>query len=97
MTERDPEKSGLVTIFHPWESGRDDFPIWDDALARVSITKLSKFERLDVIAVGGAIDTIPSNEEYNKFIFLIDLMKMYNYDERDVRKIPFQDQGCFIQ
>jgi hypothetical protein len=74
-----------------WESGRDDSPIWDDALARVSITKLSKFERLDVIAVGGAIDTIPSDEEYNKFIFLIDLMKMYNYDEREMyEKFPFK-------
>jgi hypothetical protein len=91
MTERDPEKSGLVTIFHPWESGRDDSPVWDDALDRVSITKLSKFERLDVIAVDGAIDTIPSDEEYNKFIFLIDLMKMYNYDERVMyEKFPFK-------
>ena len=44
MTERDPEKSGLVTIFHPWESGCDDSPIWDDALTRVSITGLSKFK-----------------------------------------------------
>jgi hypothetical protein len=47
MTERDPKKSGLVTIFHPWESGRDDSPIWDDALARVKITEMPKFERLD--------------------------------------------------
>lgn len=60
-------------------------------MARVSITKLSKFERLDVIAVDGAIDTIPSDEEYNKFIFLIDLMKMYNYDEKLMyEKFPFK-------
>ena len=69
MTERDPEKSGLVTLFHPWESGRDDSPIWDDALSRISIKDLPKFERLDVIAVDGAIDTILTNEEYNKFIY----------------------------
>ncbi|MGB7664630.1 MAG: hypothetical protein WBL67_18010 [Nitrososphaeraceae archaeon] len=80
-----------MTIFHPWESGRDDSPIWDDALTRVSITKLSKFEMLDVIAVDGAIDTIPSDEEYNKFIFLIDLMKMYDYDEKEMyEKFPFK-------
>lgn len=53
MTERDPEKSGLVTIFNPWESGHDDSSNWDDALARVRITKLSKFERLDIIAIDG--------------------------------------------
>ena len=89
MTERDPEKSGLVTIFHPWESGRDDSPIWDDALARVNITKLSKFERLDVLAVDGK--ERPSDEEYNKFIFLLDLMKKYNYDGKVMyEKFPFK-------
>ena len=82
MTERDPEKSGLVTIFHPWESGRDDSPAWDDALLRISITDLPIFKRLDVIAVDGAIDTIPSDAEYDEFIYLIDLMKLYNYDEK---------------
>src|SRR5918995_1251641 len=32
-TDRDPEGSGLVTIYHPWESGTDNSPRWDDALA----------------------------------------------------------------
>ena len=91
MTERDPEKSGLVTLFHPWESGRDDSPVWDDALARITVTDLPKFERLDVIAVDGAIDTIPTNEEYDKFIYLIELMKFYNYDEKLLyEKFPFK-------
>jgi len=91
MTERDPEKSGLVTIFHPWESGRDDSPVWDDALSRISIMELPIFKRLDVIAVDGAIDTIPSDEEYDKFIYLIELMKLYNYDEKIMYdKFPFK-------
>ena len=91
MTERDPEKSGLVTIFHPWESGRDDSPLWDDALSRISIRDLPKFKRLDVIAVDGAIDTIPSDAEYDKFIYLIELMKLYNYDEKRMyEKFPFK-------
>ena len=91
MTERDPEKSGLVTLFHPWESGRDDSPVWDDPLSRISVKDLPKFERLDLIAVDGAADTIPSNDEYNKFIFLINLMKSYNYDERMMyEKFPFK-------
>ena len=91
MTERDPERSGLVTIFHPWESGRDDSPVWDDALSRIKITDLPKFKRLDLIAVDGAANTIPSDEEYNKFIYLIDLMKSYNYDESVLyEKFPFK-------
>lgn len=44
-----------------------------------------------VIAVNGAADTIPSDEEYNKFIYLIDLMKSYNYDENVMyEKFPFK-------
>ena len=26
---RDPNKTGLVSILHPWESGYDNSPIWD--------------------------------------------------------------------
>jgi glycogen debranching enzyme len=90
MTERDPEKSGLVTIFHPWESGRDDSPIWDDALARVKITKMPKFQRLDIKAEGEAQER-PSDDEYNKFIFLVDTMKEYNYDGKIMyEKYPFK-------
>jgi hypothetical protein len=89
MTERDPEKSGLVTIFHPWESGRDDSPIWDDALARVKITEMPKFQRLDVKAASSS--ERPSDEEYNKFIFLVDTMKLYNYDGKIMyEKYPFK-------
>jgi hypothetical protein len=34
-TARDPDGSGLVTVFHPWESGLDNSPRWDEALAAV--------------------------------------------------------------
>ena len=91
MTERDPENSGLVTLFHPWESGRDDSPIWDDALSRITVKDLPKFERLDIVAVDGAIDTRPTNEEYDKYIYLIELMKHYNYNEKALyEKFPFK-------
>ncbi|MFK7949712.1 MAG: glycoside hydrolase, partial [Saprospiraceae bacterium] len=34
---RDPNQEGLVFIFHPWESGRDNSPIWDDALSLIDL------------------------------------------------------------
>ena len=51
MTDRDPEKSGLVTILHLWESGLDDSPRWDEALSRISVKEeeLPKFKRLDQV------------------------------------------------
>ncbi len=77
LTDRDPEESGLVTILHPWESGEDDSPIWDQTLSRISFTKsdLPDFKRLDIIAVEGDSETIPSDDEYNKFIYMIEIMK----------------------
>ncbi|HEX5187829.1 MAG TPA: trehalase family glycosidase [Nitrososphaeraceae archaeon] len=93
MTERDPEQSGLVTIFHPWESGLDDSPIWDEPLSRITISKndLPEFKRLDVIAVDGASDTVPDDEEYKKFIYLIEIMKKYNYSEKEMyENLPFK-------
>ena len=35
LTNRDPKRSGLVTIFHPWESGTDNSPRGDAALQHV--------------------------------------------------------------
>ena len=93
MTDRDPEMSGLVTILHPWESGLDDSPTWDEPLSRINVKEgdLPKFKRLDVIAVGGASETIPSNWEYNRFIYLIELMKKYNYDQKKMyENFPFK-------
>jgi hypothetical protein len=94
LTNRDPEKSGLVTIFHPWESGLDDSPVWDEALSKIRIQHTLKFERLDVIAVGGAKETIPSDDMYNKFIYMIELMKQYNYDQQEMyESFPFKIKG----
>lgn len=93
LTDRDPEESGLVTILHPWESGEDDSPIWDEPLSRISFekTELPNFKRLDIVAVEGAADTIPSDDEYNKFIYLIEKMKKCNYDEKIMyEKMPFK-------
>lgn len=91
LTLRDPEKSGLATIIHPWESGLDDSPVWDLALSKIKIQHILKFERLDVIAVAGAKETIPTDHIYNKFIYLIELMKQYNYDEQDMYdEFPFK-------
>ena len=93
ITDRDPEESGLVTILHPWESGEDDSPIWDQPLSRISFTRseLPDFKRLDIIAVKGASETIPSDDEYNKFIYLIEIMKKYDYDEKIMyEKMPFK-------
>src|SRR5919197_5618120 len=93
MTERDPEISGLVTILHPWESGLDDSPLWDEPLSRINVEEkdLPKFKRLDIIAVSRAAETRTTDWEYNRFIYLIELMKKYDYDQKKMyQSFPFK-------
>ena len=47
-TARDPEGSGLVTIYHPWESGTDNSPRWDEALEAVEVGELPPYTRYDL-------------------------------------------------
>ena len=35
---RDPEGTGLVALLHPWESGMDNSPAWDEPIARIPRT-----------------------------------------------------------
>ena len=34
---RDPKKTGLVSILHPWESGYDNSSLWDGPMSKVKI------------------------------------------------------------
>jgi hypothetical protein len=78
-TSRDPEGSGLVTIFHPWESGTDNSPRWTPALERVEIGEIPPYERLDL----GHVDPSerPTGYEYDRFIWLVDVIKGTGCDD----------------
>lgn len=71
VAARDPERSGLVGMLHPWESGMDNSPAWDAALARVSPTPTSEIRRKDLGHIDAAMR--PSEDFYKRVIALIDL------------------------
>jgi hypothetical protein len=79
-TARDPEGSGLVTIYHPWESGTDNSPRWDPALRAVEIGDLPSYERQDLNHVDYP-DERPTDEEYARFLWLVELIKRARCDE----------------
>ena len=79
-TARDPEESGLVTIFHPWESGMDNSPRWDAALAGVQIGEVPHYERKDLQHLDDASER-PTNLEYDRYLWLVELVKRARYDE----------------
>ena len=69
-TARDPEGSGLVTIYHPWESGTDNSPRWDEALEAVEVGDLPPYTRYDLQHVADPSHR-PSDEEYDRYLWLV--------------------------
>ena len=88
-TARDPEGSGLVTIYHPWESGTDNSPRWDAVLERISVGEVPSYTRYDLKHVSDPSHR-PTDSEYDRFLWLLELLKRVRYDEADIyERHPF--------
>jgi glucosylglycerate hydrolase len=88
-TARDPEGSGLVTIYHPWESGTDNSPRWDDALATVEVSDLSPYPRRDLGHVHDPAQR-PTDADYDRYLWLVRLIKGAACDDGAIYKThPF--------
>lgn len=89
-TARDPEGTGLVTIFHPWESGLDNSPRWDDALAAVTVSEQTAGARPDLDHVADVTER-PSDDDYRRYYTLVRELVDAGYDpERSHRSHPFR-------
>ena len=67
---RDPNKKGYVSIIHPWESGRDNCPDWDNGLNNIKIPKnLEKYFRKDT----SYVDKLerPTDDHYDRFMTIL--------------------------
>jgi glycogen debranching enzyme len=69
-TRRDAGGAGLAAIVHPWESGLDDSPAWDAALAAVELPPggVEPYERQDRRHVDPS--ERPSDAAYDRFVHL---------------------------
>ena len=84
---RDPLNEGLVYIYHNWESGTDNSPIWDDIWATMDSPSYT-FERRDTTHVDAA--QRPSKREYDHYLHIIEIAKEHNYDDRKIAELsPF--------
>lgn len=96
LTARDPERSGLVTIFHPWESGMDNSPRWDASMGRIVVGDLPPYERADLKHVSDATQR-PTTKEYDRYLWLVELLKRAHYDDEVVqRDYPFLVKDVFF-
>ncbi len=76
--DRDPEKTGLVAIIHPWESGRDNSVDWDDGLDTVRTEGVAPFARRDT--THAKPDHRPSDEQYKCYIWLLEHFRGLGWD-----------------
>ena len=83
-TARDPEGSGLVTIYHPWE-GTDNSPRWDAALAAVTVGDLPPYARTDLQLVADRSQR-PTTEEYDRYLWLVEELKRARYDDAAIQR-----------
>ena len=94
---RDPQREGLAFIYHPWESGRDNSPIWDASMSRISIDKdsLPKYKRRDTSITDS--DQRPTTDKYDRYVYLLEFGKKYKYDEKEIfEECPFLLQDTLI-
>lgn len=87
---RDPYKEGLMFIFHPWESGRDNSPLWDESLDRIRIRQgdLPHYERRDIQIADPS--ERPTTQQYDRYVYLLLLGKKYQYDGVEIaQESPF--------
>jgi hypothetical protein len=94
-TQRDPEGSGLVTTFHPWE-GTDNSPRWDRALARIEVARPGPYTRLDASQLGDPSQR-PTDWDYDRYLWLVGQLRKYRYDDAEIyRHYPFLIKDVFF-
>ncbi len=97
LEHRDPEGIGLAAIVHPWESGLDNSPAWEDALRHIDIPPglLPAYERRDLVNADPA--DRPTDAAYDRFVYLAHAYRGGRYDDsRICRMSPFVIVGPLV-
>jgi hypothetical protein len=94
---RDPFSEGLIYVVHPWESGLDNAPLWDEPLAAIkgeSPWAAEMQRRYDELADQGRR---PGRSYIAKYSFLIENLFRQDYDwNRIAESHPFQVQDVLF-
>ncbi len=77
---------GLVTVLHPWESGTDNSPLWDEPLSQVEAS-VTDIPRPDLEHAPSS--ERPSNAEYAKYLTIAATYRDSGYDD-SASDLPFR-------
>jgi hypothetical protein len=84
LGRRDLGGGGLASIVHPWESGLDNSPSWDDAMANVpaDLGLLDLYRRRDLDVSDAAHR--PTDLDYARYVGLVLTYRAERYDDHDL-------------
>ena len=86
--ERIRNDDALVEIWHPWESGMDNSPLWDEALGRLVPESVRDWVRADLDHARE--EERPTDDHYDRFIHLVKLFRQHHYHPEPIaRATPF--------
>ena len=92
---RDPQNSGLVSTFHPWETGRDNAFDWQEAMHNVPIDNIEPYQRKDLSHIPEA--QRPTWRDYDVFMMLAQNARNHAYDDSLLYETsPFHVQDTTI-
>jgi hypothetical protein len=85
------KETELVLIYHNWESGMDNSVVWDEVFGRIPMENYSNisFQRKDIHEVSDSEETRPPDIDYQRYLYLLQLLKKARYAEVD-KSYPFQ-------
>lgn len=87
-TMRVASGGAAIAVTHPWESGRDNSPDWDEALDNVDPTGVSPYQRRDLNHVDASMR--PTNAQYDRYIKLVEYGRETGWDHAQItREGPF--------
>jgi hypothetical protein len=86
--ERVRDADSLVEIWHPWESGMDNSPLWDEALGRLVPDPVRDWVRADLRHADER--ERPTHDQYDRYIHLVKLFRHHRYHpDRIAPATPF--------
>ncbi len=72
-------KDGAIFVTHPWESGRDNAPDWDTAMAAIDPVGVGPYTRRDTAHVDASMR--PTKNDYDRYIWLVERGRRLGWDE----------------
>ena len=70
---------GVIFVTHPWESGRDNAPDWDSAMAAIAPAGVAPYTRRDTQHVDASMR--PTKDDYDRYIWLVERGRRLGWDE----------------